>query len=278
MIIVTGSNGQLGSSLKNCLTGMETSFLSRQDLDIGNFDQVQSVFQKLSPTWIINCAAYTAVDACETNKEDCFRVNADGAKNLSIAAKEFGAKLIHISTDYVFNGNENTPIKEDAPTDPQSQYGHSKLAGEVEVQSNTAQNFIIRTSWLYDNVGANFLNTMRRLISDRDSLGVVYDQVGTPTFVPDLAQGIKQIISKNSDKYGVYHFSNLGVCSWYDFASSIKSFMKNETCNISPIRSSEYPTPAKRPTYSVLDTSKFRNEFDFTIPHWQESLAKCFKN
>ena len=270
-ILVTGSNGQLGSELKELLPN--AIFTDADVLDITNPNAINSFVKNNNIEIIINCAAYTAVDKAEDEHELAQRINCDGPKNLA----ETGCKIIHISTDYVFDGKACQPYTPDNKPAPISVYGKTKLAGETAVIESAKEYIIIRTAWLYSSYGNNFVKTMRRLGSERETINVVYDQIGSPTYAKDLAETIVKILPQmNNNTNGIYHFSNEGVCSWYDFAKEIME-LSNLSCKVSPILSAEYPTKATRPFYSVLDKSKLRKTFNISIPHWKESLRKCLK-
>ena len=276
MILVTGGDGQLGLCLADQLK-QEAKFLSVDECDITKKENIENVIKRHTPKVLINCAAFTAVDLCESKKEIAAEVNATGAKYLSEICNQFNIPLIHISTDYVFNGEKNTPYTENDPTNPSSVYGETKLAGEEAIKKVCKRFIIIRTSWLYSEHGENFVKKMKSLLSSRETINVVYDQVGSPTYAQDLAFAINQIIQlPNWDKNEIYHFANQGVASWYDLTQTIKSECEIQ-CNVGPILSEEFPTPAKRPNYSVFNTSKIRNNFKIEIPYWKESLKRCLK-
>ena len=268
-ILVTGANGQLGMCLRNLLPN--ALFTGHDDLDITDENAVKDFIKTNKVKTIINCAAYTAVDLAEDHPVVAKKVNIDGPKNLAIN----GDRLIHISTDYVFDGNSKVPYKTTDNTHPLSVYGATKLVGEKVVAKYARQYVIIRTSWLYSPYGKNFVKTMQRLGAERDVLNVVSDQYGTPTYALDLAKAIVQIIPQmNRKNNGVYHFSNMGQCSWAVFADEI---MKKSGlgCKINPITTEQYPTAAKRPQYSVLDKSKIQREFSIEIDDWQSALCRC---
>ena len=239
-----------------------------------NLNQIQTFF-KSNPqiNYCINCAAYTAVDKAETESEKAFEINAIGAKNLAHVCNDHGAVLIHVSTDFVFDGEKNEPYTETDAANPISVYGASKLQGEVEIQQALKEHFIIRTSWLYSEYGNNFMKTMLRLAETRDGISVVSDQIGTPTYAGDLAEIIIQIINIKTEKYGIYHYSNEGVASWYEFAKEIFKLTENKI-KVNPIPSIEYLTPAKRPQFSVLDKAKIKIDLQIKIPFWGDSLKK----
>jgi len=277
-IIVTGGNGQLGlciSALENDFgKGNKFIYLTAGELDITSQENIEAAILKYNPTYIINCAAYTAVDKAESEKEVAYLVNADGAGLLAKNCKKHNVILVHISTDFVFGDVHPLPLKEDMLAAPTSVYGASKLAGEQLIAENLDNYFIIRTSWLYSEFENNFLKTMLRLGNEREELSVVYDQVGSPTYGIDLAGFIHHIIATDSKEFGVYHYSNEGVASWYDFAFEI---FKVSGCGIDlkPITSDKFPTPAKRPNYSVMSKDKAKQTFDIKIKHWTTSVAEC---
>jgi dTDP-4-dehydrorhamnose reductase len=275
MILVTGGNGQLAQCIKTFLP--DAKYVDVEDCDITNLEQLQVFFSKEKPSIVINCAAFTHVDKCEEDIELSIKVNKDGAKNLALNCKNTNAKLLHISTDYVFNGIQNIPYKETDKTEPTSIYGKGKLEGEQEVINSGCNYIIIRTSWLYSEFGNNFVKNIKRLMSERDKLGIVFDQVGSPTYAIDLANAISEII-KDSSNFNdeVYHYSNTGIASWFDLTKEVQSFYGIK-CDIGPIESHEYPTPAKRPHYSVFNTNKIRTTYNITIPYWKESLKKCLE-
>lgn len=270
-ILITGCNGQLGSELAKLLP--QAILTDVDTLDITNQQAVSDFVKQNNIELIINCAAYTAVDKAEDNPELAAKINIDGPKNLALS----GAKIIHISTDYVFEGTNCRPYEPEDETKPVSVYGKTKLAGEQEVLNHAKCAIIIRTAWLYSPYGGNFVKTMRKLGAEKESISVVNDQIGTPTCAADLAQAIVEIIPQmNESNTGVYHFSNEGVCSWYDFAHEIMALSKLD-CLVKPIPSSAYPTKAKRPFYSVLSKEKIKNTFHIEIPYWKDSLVKCLK-
>ena len=276
-ILVTGANGQLGKELKQLQAlypQYEFIFLSREDLPIHHFELVRNFFKGYHPQYLINCAAYTAVDRAETEKDLAFQVNGEAVGVLAAVCKEYGTRFLHISTDYVFDGTATTPYKEDAPTNPQSVYGASKLEGEKEALHFNPDSIIIRTSWVYSEFGRNFVKTMMKLMGEKDQLYVVNDQIGSPTYAADLADVIMQIISSGKWSPGIYHFSNEGVISWFDFATAIRDLTES-TCKVTAIPTTSYPTPAKRPVYSVLDKSKIDGTFGITPKDWKDSLRGC---
>jgi dTDP-4-dehydrorhamnose reductase len=281
-ILVTGGNGQLGSSLRKIaplIPGFSFAFIDYEDLDLTDAEKVSEFFNSRHTDYIINCAAYTAVDLAETQKEEAFAVNAGIPLLLAGIAVSHKIRLIHISTDYVYDGTLSVPHTENEPPAPASVYAHSKLEGEKPLWDHSMA-IIIRTSWLYGEFGKNFLKTMLRLGSERKELGMVFDQTGTPTYSGDLAKTLMDIISfseKNEFIPGIYNYSNEGVCSWYDFATEIM-IRGGRNCHVKPIRTHEYPLPAKRPEYSVLDKSKIKRTFGIEIPHWKDSLSTALAN
>jgi dTDP-4-dehydrorhamnose reductase len=276
-ILVTGANGQLGRELQK-ISGnypeFKFLFKSKENFPIHNEYEIRRFFQHEEPTHCINCAAYTAVDKAETEKETAFLVNGESVGILAAACMEWKTKLIHISTDYVFDGNSSRPLKEDDETIPINVYGASKLKGESLALQNNHESIVIRTAWLYSSFGNNFVKTMLRLMRERESINVVSDQIGTPTYAADLAETIMQIIKNKKFVPGIYHYSNEGRISWYDFAETIKELI-NSKCKVNPIPASQYPTPAKRPHYSLLDKTKIKNTYNIEIPEWKSSLIKC---
>ncbi len=276
-ILITGANGQLGNEMRRV---SETScnnyiFTDVNELDITNLDDIRTIAIKNKIHVIVNCAAYTNVDKAEDDYDMADLLNNKAVENLAIVAKEIDATLIHVSTDYVFQGDKNLPCCEDWETNPLGVYGQTKLAGEQSIIRTGCNYMIFRTAWLYSSCGKNFVKTMRQLTSDRASLHVVFDQVGTPTYAADLAALIYKVIEENMlDKQGIYHFSNEGVCSWYDFAQEICDLCGN-VCDIQPCHSNEFPSKVKRPAFSVLDKTKVKKTFGVQIPYWKDSLKKC---
>ena len=300
VVLVTGANGQLGQSIQS-ISGkypeIDFVFCSSSDLDITNLENCQVVFDEFKPQFCINAAAYTAVDKAESEPAKAFDINANGAENLAITCKKFNTILIHISTDFVFDAyfsegiayydrelrlplKSNLGLTETDVPFPSGVYGLTKLQGEQAIQANWDKHFIIRTSWVYSQFGNNFMKTMLRLASERDRLSVVADQIGTPTNAVDLAEVLIKIIESchaeliSASNYGIYNFSNQGQCSWYDFAKEI-FHQKGVSIVLKPIPTSAYPTPAKRPAYSVLDKTKIKRTFGVEIKEWQTSLATC---
>lgn len=280
-ILVTGASGQLGSTFKSLVSAGRTGdldfvFKSSSELDITDFDEVRAALVGSDYAYCINCAAFTHVDKAEEQNDLAYRVNVTGARNLAMNCNESNTVLIHISTDFVFDGYLNTPYLEEDLARPIGFYGDTKFKGERAIVNNLEEHFIIRTSWLYSEFGHNFMKTMLRLGTERKELSVVYDQVGTPTYALDLANVVMHIIKAHSIDYGVYHYSNEGVASWYDFAQAIfKGYAID--IDVHPILSEDYPTPAERPKFSVLDKSKIKDTFGLEIPHWKESLTVALK-
>jgi len=273
-ILVTGASGQLGSTLKEIAkneSALEFSFKSSADLDITDFDAVHEELTSSNYAYCINCAAFTNVDKAESDTDTARLVNITGPRNLALTCKESGTVLIHVSTDFVFDGYLNVPYREEDIARPIGFYGDTKYKGERAIINNLDEHFILRTSWLYSEHGNNFMKTMIRLGTEREKLSVVYDQVGTPTYAKDLASVILTMIKAHSIDYGVYNYSNEGVASWYDFAKAIFQGY-GIAIELNPILSEEYPTPAERPKYSVLDKSKIKETFNLEIPHWKDSL------
>jgi dTDP-4-dehydrorhamnose reductase len=271
-ILITGANGQLGRCLQDVAekySGYDFHFKTSKELDITKKEQINSLFTDEKFDYCINCAAYTAVDKAETDQENAFLVNAEAVRYLAEACKFKNTILIHISTDFVFDGSKTTPYTEEDVPNPINVYGASKLKGEQYVQDILAHYFVIRTSWVYSKYGHNFVKTMLRLGAEKEELNVVDDQLGSPTYAGDLAEAIMKIISLNGTNYGTYHYSNEGAISWYDFAKEIFD-TKGMTIKVNPLLSKAYPTPAKRPAYSVMDLSKFNQLID--IPSWKKSL------
>lgn len=279
-ILITGSNGQLGSEIRELSSNYSYNFFftDRNNIDITSKDSIRSFCQTNNINVIINCAAYTAVDKAESDEINADLVNRKAVKKLALVSQELDIKLIHISTDYVFDGRNFKPYKEEFQTNPQGVYGKTKLDGENEMRDiNPKNSIIIRTSWVYSSFGNNFVKTMIRLGKEKESLGVIFDQVGTPTYAKDLAKTILDIIPQiNNDKVEIYNYSNEGVLSWYDFAKEIMKMAKLD-CKINPIETFQYPTPAKRPHFSLLNKSKIKSTFNIEIPYWKDSLDECLK-
>lgn len=278
-VLVTGENGQLGSEIKSLSANYPQynfSFVDRSSLDLSNLCKLEEYFDDKSFSFIINCAAYTAVDKAESEADLANTVNNKGLSLLAKIAKNKGISFIHISTDYVFDGTNHMPYVETDKTNPQSVYGQTKYEGENSIlELNLKNSLIIRTSWVYSTFGNNFVKTMLRLGNEKDELGVIFDQVGTPTYAKDLAKTILDILPqiKNTTTQ-LYHFSNEGVCSWYDFAKAIFE-LSDISCKVNPIETKDYPTAAKRPHYSLLNKSKIKQDFAIEIPYWKDSLKDC---
>ena len=279
-VLVTGANGQLGSEIGELSSEYDYDFFftDRSKLDVTDANAVKNFMESNDINVIVNCAAYTAVDKAETDEANANAVNHLAVRNLAEIAKEKNIKLVHVSTDYVFDGKNFKPYAEDDATNPNGVYGKTKLDGEnAMMKINPENSIIVRTSWVYSSYGANFVKTMSRLGKEKSALGVIYDQVGTPTYARDLAKVILDILPKvKNGKVQIYNYSNEGVLSWYDFAKEIMRMAKLD-CKINPIETKEYPTPAKRPHYSLLNKSKIKKEFDVTIPYWKDSLNECLK-
>ncbi|WP_455614045.1 dTDP-4-dehydrorhamnose reductase [Bacteroides congonensis] len=276
-ILITGANGQLGNEMRRVSVDSKNYYIFTDvaELDITDLCAVRQSVKSNKIEVIVNCAAYTNVDKAEDDYPTANLLNNKSVENLAVAAKEAVATLIHISTDYVFQGDRNIPCCEDWVTNPLGVYGKTKLAGEQSLQKVGCKYLIFRTAWLYSSFGKNFVKTMRQLTAEKDSLKVIFDQVGTPTYAGDLAVLIYKIIEEGQlDKQGIYHFSNEGVCSWYDFAKEISELSGN-ICDIQPCHSNEFPSKVKRPHFSVLDKTKVKATFDVEIPYWKESLVKC---
>lgn len=276
-ILITGANGQLGNEMRRVSINSKNRYIFTDvaELNITDKDAIRKMIDGEKISVVVNCAAYTNVDKAEDDEAMADLLNNKAVKNIAEACKEFNATLIHVSTDYVFQGDKNTPRSEDEPTNPMGAYGRTKLAGEESVKHSGCKYIIIRTAWLYSSFGKNFVKTMRKLTSEKNSLKVVFDQVGTPTYAGDLAAVIYKIIEHNMlGKTGFYHFCNEGVCSWYDFAYEICALSGN-TCDIEPCHSDEFPSKVQRPSFSVLDKTKIKETFDVKIPYWKESLGKC---
>ena len=279
-ILVTGANGQLGNEIrliKKKYTNTDFDFHDVDTLNLLDNKELELYFTKNNPDFVINCAAYTAVDNAEKDKENALKGNCKIVANLVSNSKKHHSKFIHISTDYVFDGNNCIPYKEDDPVNPESEYGRTKLLGEKEALKYK-NSVIIRTSWLYSSFGNNFVKTMLRLGKERDNINVIFDQIGTPTYAADLAESILEIINnsiKNNVFYpGIYHYSNEGVTSWYDFAWEIMN-LSGINCHVFPIEAKDYPSPAKRPAYSLLNKNKIKTTYNLQIPNWKDSLKRC---
>ena len=280
-ILVTGANGQLGSEMRRlgAVSPNNYIFTDVAELDITDASAVLATVKENAVEIIVNCAAYTNVDKAESDETTAELINSTAVRNLAVAMKEVSGTLFHVSTDYVFGLDGNTPRTEDMPVNPLGVYGRTKLNGELAISESGCKALIFRTAWLYSEFGNNFLKTMMRLTAEREQLNVVFDQVGTPTYAGDLALAIFSIIEAGvyEGNEGIYHFSDEGVCSWYDFAVEIAAAAGNTNCRISPCHSSEFPSPVTRPPYSVLDKTKIKNTFGIDIPHWRESMEYCIK-
>lgn len=282
-ILVTGANGQLGNCMRNVAKTSKDNYVFTDvaELDITDAEAVAKMVSDNGINVIVNCAAYTNVDKAESDADFAELLNAGAVKNLAAAAAANDATLIHISTDYVFGGSQgNTPRTESEPANPTGVYGLTKLHGEQAIANSGAKALIFRTAWLYSEYGKNFVKTMLNLTSTKPELKVVFDQVGTPTYAQDLADAIVSIISKRQldGNEGIYHYSNEGVCSWFDFTKTIAEMAGNAGCDIQPCHSNEFPSPVTRPSYSVLDKTKFKQTFDLRVPYWTDSLKVCIKN
>ena len=289
-ILVTGANGQLGNEIRLTAAGSEHNFIfsdvvevegvETMQLDITDLKAVKAVVDSHKIDAIVNCAAYTNVDGAETNQEIAEKLNADAPHNLAIAMKETGGMLVHISTDYVFGAEPyNTPCTEEQTGTPTGVYGLTKLHGEEYIKASGCSHVIIRTAWLYSEFGKNFCKTMMQLTATKPELKVVFDQVGTPTYALDLAKAIMVVLDKfNGTQTGIYHYSNEGVCSWYDFTKMIAQYNGTTECKVNPCHSNEFPSPVKRPSYSVLDKTKIKETFGVEVPYWTDSLKICISN
>lgn len=282
-ILVTGANGQLGNCIRNAAKGSEDNYIFTDvaELDITDSKVVREAIADNNVDLIVNCAAYTNVDKAESDADFAELLNARAVKNLADAIKATNGTLIHISTDYVFGGSlGNTPRTEAEPVNPTGVYGLTKLHGEQAIADSGCRALIFRTAWLYSEYGKNFVKTMLNLSATKPQLKVVFDQVGTPTYAQDLADAIADIISNRKfvGAEGIYHYSNEGVCSWFDFTKAIAEIAGNTDCNIQPCHSDEFPSPVVRPSYSVLDKTKFKNTFGLEVPYWTSSLRKCIQN
>jgi dTDP-4-dehydrorhamnose reductase len=276
-ILITGANGQLGSELRQLedrYPAFNFVFLSRADLPLNNFEMIRSSFKAYQPAFCINCAAYTAVDKAETERDLAFQVNAEAVGILAAVCREQDCRFVHISTDYVFDGTATKPYTPADATNPQSVYGASKLAGEQQAMELNPDSIIIRTSWVYSAFGKNFVKTMLRLMAERAEIGVVNDQLGSPTYAADLADAIMQVIASGKWQPGIYHFSNKGAISWYELAVAIRDSI-GSNCKVNPIPTSAYPTPARRPAYSVMDSNLLTERYGIAAQPWQERLEAC---
>ncbi|MDE7160149.1 MAG: dTDP-4-dehydrorhamnose reductase [Muribaculaceae bacterium] len=282
-ILVTGANGQLGNCLRLAARDSEDNYIFTDvaELDITDAEAVKKMVKDRDVKVIINCAAYTNVDKAESDAEFAELLNAGAVRNLAEAARDNGATLVHVSTDYVFGGNTgNTPRGEDEPANPTGVYGLTKLHGEQAIAESGVKALVFRTAWLYSEYGRNFVKTMLDLTATKPVLNVIFDQAGTPTYARDLAEAIFHIVEnrKLEGNEGIYHYSNEGVCSWYDFTKVIAEIAGNTGCDIQPCHSDEFPSPVKRPSYSVLDKTKFKRTFGLKVPYWTDALKKCIEN
>ena len=276
-ILVTGSKGQLGNEMQvisKKYSSFRYFFTDVDELDITDKEKIEQFIVCNKINFIVNCAAYTAVDKAEDDEKTAYLINHDAIKNIGETASKNNVKVIHVSTDYVFDGTNHVPYTEDMPVSPTSIYGKSKLAGERILTEVCPQSVIVRTSWLYSAFGNNFVKTMMKLGRERDSLNVIFDQIGTPTYAADLAEAVMKIISFEKWFSGIYHFSNEGVCSWYDFTKTIHRLAKID-CKVNPIETKDYPVRTPRPFYSVLNKAKIKSTYQIEISHWEESLEKC---
>ncbi|MGC9150135.1 MAG: dTDP-4-dehydrorhamnose reductase [Microbacter sp.] len=281
-LLITGANGQLGNELRQLVTSYPNFhfiFTDVETLDICDKEALNEFLIEQPVQFIVNCAAYTAVDKAEEDAERCYAINRDAVRNLAEAAATHGSKMIHISTDYVFSGKAFRPYTEEMPLSPDTIYGKSKAEGEQAMLDHCPESIILRTSWLYSSFGNNFVKTMIKLGREKEILKVVYDQIGTPTYAADLASAILEIIRQSIEhpdyfKPGIYHYSNEGICSWYDFAVTIHR-LAHIQCRVQPVPSEAYPAKAPRPFYSVLSKQKFKDTFHLSIAHWETSLEKC---
>ena len=276
-ILVFGASGQLGNCIKLICEQQNITnilFPTEGEANILDTDAIEKLFAQYRPAYCINCAAYTAVDKAENEVDIARKINKDGAANLAAACKKYSAILIHVSTDFVFEGNNPKLLTEDDVTGPISVYGLTKLEGEQDIITFADKYYILRTSWLYSEFGNNFVKTMLRLGKEKDQLRIIADQIGTPTYGIDLAKAILQIIESGKTDYGIYHYSNEGVASWFDFTKAIFDLTDIIT-EVLPITTDQYPTPARRPAYSVMDKSKIKSTFDMSIPYWRDSLKDC---
>jgi len=276
-ILITGSHGQLGNEMQQAairFPAFNFLYTDVEDLDICDKAALSDFVKANKVNIIVNCAAYTAVDKAEDDVALCYKINSDAVRNIGEVASENNLKVVHVSTDYVFDGTNYLPYNEDQPVCPATVYGKSKLAGEQALMETCKQAVILRTAWLYSSFGNNFVKTMMKLGTDRDSLNVIFDQVGTPTYAADLANTILKVLSHETFVPGIYHFSDEGVCSWYDFTKSIHR-IAGITCNVQPIETKDYPARTPRPHYSVLNKAKIKSTYGMVIPHWEESLVRC---
>jgi dTDP-4-dehydrorhamnose reductase len=278
-ILITGSNGQLGNEMKQAAEHHNTFkyiFTDIKELDICDKVALENYITENNVDIIVNCAAYTAVDKAEDDQELCYKINYDAVRNIGLVAAKHNLKVVHVSTDYVFDGTNHVPYTEEMPVCPSSVYGKSKLDGENALLQECKNAVIIRTSWLYSSFGGNFVKTMIKLGTERDTLNVIFDQVGTPTYAADLADSILNLLWHENFTPGIYHYSNEGVCSWYDFTKAIHR-IAGITCDVRPIETKDYPTRTPRPHYSVLNKAKIKSNYNIEIPYWEESLKKCIQ-
>lgn len=278
-VLVTGAKGQLATSImdiENLYPNISFIYTNSDELNLSDKNALDLFFENNNLNWCINCAAYTAVDNAETNKEIAYKVNAQGVKDLALTCKNNNVKLIHVSTDFVFDGLKSSPYNEEDKTNPIGVYGTSKLLGEEAILNSCKEFYIVRTAWLYSEHGNNFMKTMLRLAKNKEELNIVADQIGTPTYAKDLAKCLLDIIVYNNNEYGIYHYSNEGVASWYDFTKAIFDITKNEI-KVNPISSKDFPTQAKRPSYSVLDKYKIKKSLNIEVPYWRDSLKKAIE-
>lgn len=278
-IVVTGANGQVGQSIKllsDLYPDVKFSFLTKDDLSISDKESLSLFFKNQRPTVLINCAAYTAVDKAESEQELALEINATAVESLASICKEFNTRFIHISTDYVFDGNASIPYKESDPTNPVNYYGFTKLQGENLAIAANHDSIIVRTSWVYAPHGKNFVKTMLKLMQDRTELNVVGDQFGSPTYAPDLAEALLKIALSITFVPGIYHFSNDGIITWFDFATAIAE-ISHSSCKVNAITTSQYPTPAKRPSYSGLNKTKIQADYSIQLKPWRDSLQDCIQ-
>ncbi len=276
-ILITGSNGQLGNEMQQAAVrfpDFNYIYTDVAELDICDKSALDAFVKANNVNVIVNCAAYTAVDKAEDDVELCYKINRDAVRNIAEVATENKVKVVHVSTDYVFDGTNYLPYTEDMPVCPATVYGKSKLEGEQVLLENCRESVILRTAWLYSSFGNNFVKTMIKLGTERDSLGVIFDQVGSPTYAADLADAILQLLSNETFVPGIYHFSDEGVCSWYDFTKTIHR-MANITCDVKPIETKDYPARTPRPHFSVMNKGKIKSTYGISIPHWEVSLEKC---
>ena len=278
-LLITGAYGQLGNEMRVALQRyqqLQPIFTDVDTLDICNRDAIEALVTKEQPDFIVNCAAYTAVDKAEDDEALCNKINCDAVRNLGVVAQAHGVRMVHVSTDYVFDGLGHVPYTEDMPVAPNTVYGKTKLAGERALTEVCPDAVIVRTAWLYSGFGINFVKTMLRLGSERDSLKVVFDQIGTPTYAADLAEAILKIVTAERFVPGIFHFTNEGVCSWYDFTTMIFR-LAGIDCPVSPIESKDYTYRTPRPFYSVLNKAKIKSTYGITIPYWVDGLERCLK-